>query len=233
VSSDAPPVSAELLARALERLPVFPLPRAQLFPGVPLPLHVFEPRYRAMMRDVLSAPEAERFLAVAELEPGFESTYEGRPRVFPVCGVGRVVWRQALPDGRFNLVLRGEARVRIEREHPPERPYRQVRARLLADQNLPPATEGSALLAMARLFAPNLPEGGAALLQMLDGVTRDGVVTAAAVADVLAGTLIQEPALRRTLLEGLDVTARVAAVSAELVTLMRAVEPSGSPRSSN
>ena len=57
----------------LAALSIFPLPDATLFPGVPLPLHVFEPRYRALVRDALAS---SKVLAVARLKPGFESDYE-------------------------------------------------------------------------------------------------------------------------------------------------------------
>ena len=70
----------------LAALPVFPLPNVVLFPEAILPLHVFEPRYRELVREVLSG---RKLMAVARLKPGFEDDYEGRPPVFDVCGVGQ------------------------------------------------------------------------------------------------------------------------------------------------
>src|SRR2546426_1112956 len=66
----------EIPASALEELAIFPLPDLVLFPNALLPLHIFEPRYRDMMADVL---EGARLLAVVRLMPGFEDEYEGRP----------------------------------------------------------------------------------------------------------------------------------------------------------
>ncbi len=83
-----------------------------LFPHALLPLHVFEERYRAMVRDVLTG---SRCLAVGLLVPEARQDDE-LPAVQPIAGVGEVVMAHELPDGRFNLVVRGRARVRIDRE---------------------------------------------------------------------------------------------------------------------
>ena len=99
---------------ALGRLKVFPLPKAVLLPGSGLPLHVFEPRYRALVEEAL---ESDRVMAVARLAPGWESAYEGRPRLMPVAGAGVIEEHEKLPDGRFNILVRGVARVRIRGEH--------------------------------------------------------------------------------------------------------------------
>src|SRR5205085_8990732 len=88
------------LPATLEHLGMFPLPEAQLFPGALLPLHVFEPRYRALTRDVLAA--ATPVMAVAMLEPGFEAEYDGRPGVRAVCGVGEIIEHRLYPDGRYD-----------------------------------------------------------------------------------------------------------------------------------
>src|SRR6266581_9334560 len=115
---------------ALAALPIFPLPNCVLLPGGLLPLHVFEPRYRELTRDCLAG---HQLMGVARLRPGYETTYYGRPPVYERCGVGRIICSEELPDGRFALLLRGVARVEIARELPPERAYRQVVARVLAD----------------------------------------------------------------------------------------------------
>src|SRR6476620_11354711 len=115
---------------ALSALPIFPLPNCVLLPGGLLPLHVFEPRYRELTRDCLAG---NQLMAVARLRPGYETSYYGRPPVFERCGVGRIICSEELPDGRFALLLRGVARVQIEREIPAERTYRLVEAGLLAD----------------------------------------------------------------------------------------------------
>jgi Lon protease-like protein len=94
-------------------LPLFPLPSVVLFPNVFLPLHIFEPRYRAMMADALAS---DRMIGMVLLRPGWERDYEGRPPVYPIGCSGVITHVERLPDGRYNLVLRGLDRFRILHE---------------------------------------------------------------------------------------------------------------------
>jgi Lon protease-like protein len=96
-----------------DRLPVFPLPEVVLFPGVHLPLHVFEPRYRAMTAEVLAAPPDRRLIVMALLMPGWEEDYEGTPPVHPVATAGEIISAKPLDDGRYLITLRGRERVRL------------------------------------------------------------------------------------------------------------------------
>jgi Lon protease-like protein len=94
-------------------LPLFPLPNVVLFPGVFLPLHIFEERYRALTRDALAG---DRIIGMALLRPGFEGDYEGRPAIYPVGCAGVISHSDRLPDGRFNIVLHGLSKFRIVEE---------------------------------------------------------------------------------------------------------------------
>ncbi len=96
-----------MVVRLPKRIPIFPLPSTVLFPGLPLPLHVFEPRYRGMVEDALAG---ERVIGMVLLKPGWESDYEGAPPVFPIGCLGRIDHAEPLPDGRFNILLTGRAR---------------------------------------------------------------------------------------------------------------------------
>jgi Lon protease-like protein len=96
-----------------ELLPLFPLPNVVLFPNVFLPLHIFEPRYRAMMVDALAS---DRMIGMVLLRPGWERDYEGRPPVYPIGCSGVITHVERLQDGRYNLVLRGLDRFRILHE---------------------------------------------------------------------------------------------------------------------
>jgi hypothetical protein len=87
-----------------EVIPLFPLPNVVFFPRMALPLHVFEPRYRAMVRD---ATRGSRLIGMVLLRAGWEQDYEGRPPIFAVGTAGELVHMDELPDGRFNVVLRG------------------------------------------------------------------------------------------------------------------------------
>jgi Lon protease-like protein len=101
-------------------IPIFPLPNVVLFPNVFLPLHIFETRYRTMVKDALTS---DRIIGMVLLQPGFEANYEGRPRVYPVGCAGVITHSEPLPDGRFNIVLRGLEKFRVVDEDT-SRPYR-------------------------------------------------------------------------------------------------------------
>lgn len=109
------------------RLSIFPLPGAILFPGLALPLHIFEPRYRAMTSDALA-----RDRRIAMIQP--HGSGAGAP-LFEVGCVGRIGEVEALDDGRYNLVLEGETRFRIVRELDVSTPFRQVEAEPIDDDD--------------------------------------------------------------------------------------------------
>lgn len=94
-------------------IPLFPLPNVVFFPRTYLPLHIFEPRYRHMVRD---AAASHRMIGMVLLKEGWESDYEGRPPIFPMGAVGRMVAVQNLSDGRFNVLLQGLRRFEIQDE---------------------------------------------------------------------------------------------------------------------
>jgi Lon protease-like protein len=103
--------------------PLFPLPDVVFFPKTLLPLHVYEPRYRTLASEAL---ERDQAICTALLKPGWEADYYGSPEVYPVGCVGKIVQHQELPDGRFNITLQGETKVRIE-SSVRLKPYRIVR----------------------------------------------------------------------------------------------------------
>src|SRR5438094_666924 len=133
---------AQALANFTGTARLFPLPNLVLFPHVVQPLHVFEPRYRQMTADALAG---DRLIALALLKPGWEDAYDGRPPVYPVACLGRVVADQLLPDGRYNLLVRGLARMRVHGEVSDDKPYRTGRGELLIDGPLPALAEAKAL----------------------------------------------------------------------------------------
>src|SRR6476661_4159704 len=91
-------------------IPIFPLPNVVLFPNVFLPLHIFETRYREMLEDAL---KGDRIIGMVLLRPGWEGDYEGRPPVYPIGCAGVISHAERLPDGRFNIVLRGMEKFQI------------------------------------------------------------------------------------------------------------------------
>lgn len=94
-------------------IPLFPLPNVALFPAALLPLHIFEPRYRAMAADAL---DGERLIGMVMLRPGWEADYERTPAIYPVGCAGFITHADRLPDGRYNIMLRGLEKFRIVRE---------------------------------------------------------------------------------------------------------------------
>jgi uncharacterized protein len=114
-------------------VPMFPLGRVFLFPHQVLPLHVFEPRYRTMVADLLDATGR---LVIASIDDGEHETDGRVPRVTPVAGLGEIMRHEKLPDGRYMIWVAGLARVRID-EVPSDRPYRTVRCRPFAEIPVP------------------------------------------------------------------------------------------------
>jgi uncharacterized protein len=110
-------------------IPIFPLPNAVLFPGVFLPLHIFEPRYREMVSDAL---DGDRLIGMTLLKPGWESDYEGRPPVYPVGCAGLVSHVDRLADGSYNIVLHGLEKFRLLKEES-DGAYRRAEVITLAE----------------------------------------------------------------------------------------------------
>ena len=101
-------------------IPLFPLPNVVLFPNVFLPLHIFEPRYRAMVAHAL---QEDRIIGMTLLRPGYEANYDGCPAIYPIGCAGVITHNQSLGDGRYDIVLRGMQKFRIRAEDN-SRPYR-------------------------------------------------------------------------------------------------------------
>lgn len=171
-------------------IPLFPLPNAVLFPKMALPLHVFEPRYRKM---VLDAWSGHRTIGMSLLKPGWEADYQGRPPIYSPGCAGLMEQCEPLPDGRFNIVLRGRARFRVVEEHAGE-PYR-----LASVEPLPEFLgDDASRLAQARkkvLAAIGRASDGPALLVMQPELPHDVFVNA------LAQSMDLTPVERQSLLD--------------------------------
>ena len=119
----APPEKAPGADKLPSVIPIFPLEEAMLFPGVSRPLYIFEPRYRAMVTDAL---KGDRIIGMTTLKPGYEANYQGRPPIYPIGCAGVITDVEELPDGRFNILLRGLVKFRVTGEDE-SRPYRLAR----------------------------------------------------------------------------------------------------------
>jgi len=118
-----------MITQVSQRLSIFPLAGALLFPRLHLPLHIFEPRYRAMVSDALA-----RDRRIAMIQPRDGALV---PELFDVGCVGRIAQVEALDDGRYNIVLEGIARFRIRSEIDATTPFRQVEADSTGSRTIP------------------------------------------------------------------------------------------------
>lgn len=214
----------EAARAAVSRLKVFPLPPVVLLPGSAAPLHIFEPRYRAMVADALAG---DGLFALAQVLPGQESLLAGNPGLEAVVCVGAISLHEALEDGRSNLVLVGVARARLLRELPTAAPYREFEAELLEDAPVDAEGDASLKRAVMELLARVPVEVGQRLAQVtarLSGGT---------LADVVASTVLTEVQPRYEVLCELDVAARIELVTEALLSLVGHIKPRKSERLPN
>ena len=211
------------LARALRRLPLFPLVDVVLFPHSMIPLYVFEARYRKMVRDVLAS---NRLIAISLQLEREDPAGESAPRVAAVASVGELVLAQELPDGRFNLVVRGRARIGIDEELPSDEPYRLIAAHEIPDDQSEKSPEldeaDTALRALVTGLAESIPDGGDLLKHV--AAAQD---SPAALANVMAASLVADAKARQRLLETTDVCERLEQLSTEVVALIDRVGKPG------
>ena len=192
------------LARFSGTARLFPLPNLVFFPQVVQALHIFEPRYRRMMADAL---DGDQLITLVALQDDADFDADDPPPVEPVGCLGRITHHEKLPDGRYNLRLRGIARVRLVEELPTDKPYRLARAEPLAD--VIPA-ELKRLTALRRKLAeavlPRFEPSGPAhqhLAELFQGEMPLGVLC-----DMLAYALPLDQELKQTLLGEPHVTLR-------------------------
>jgi len=123
----------------LERrvLPLFPLPNLVLFPGIVLPLRIFEPRYKVLVADVL---RGDGCLGIVALRPGWEAEYERSPETYEVGCKGIILQCEEAEHGQFNILLQGTRRFRIDREVE-GKVYREAEIELLPEPSLEAGTE--------------------------------------------------------------------------------------------
>jgi Lon protease-like protein len=201
------------------QVPIFPLPKLVLFPGTVLPLHVFEPRYRDMLADCV---QSERWhIAVAQLKPGWEPAYEGRPAIYDVAGIGRIAEHKHNADGTYDILLEAVGRAHLLELNPEGLRYRRATATWLRDRT-PHAgvDEGDIeeLFALATQIAELVRRALPAF--RLQATRKD---TPALLADRIADQLVLDPAARQDLLETLDVSARVRTLTGHMAQLHMAL----------
>lgn len=198
---------------------LFPLPNIVMFPTVVQGLHVFEPRYRQLVRDALAG---DRFIALALLKPGWEDDYEDAPAIEPVACLGRITWHEKLADGRYNLRLRGIARLQILEEIPNDRLYRTARAEVIPEDS---QADGAAHTKLRKKLAdavlPRFEEEGPARSQLLE--LFNGGMPLGQLCDVLGYALPLSMEAKQSLLAELSADRR----ARRLLDAIRAVAAQG------
>ena len=193
---------------------LFPLPNVVLFPHVMQPLHIFEPRYRQMTADALAG---DRNISLVLLEPGWETSYEGNPPIHDVACLGKIVAENRLEDGRYNILLRGLCRIRIDHETPQAKLYRLARVELLEDVF---EAQPLAVRKLRKHLIRHVPSWFPAKGKVLDEFKKllRGELPLGTLCDIVAFALPLDIAFKQQLLEELDVEKRASSLVEYLET---------------
>lgn len=218
--------AAELLDDFDGHVRLFPLPGTVLFPGVGMPLHIFEPRYRQMLADAL---RGDSRITLVMLRPGWEAEYAARPPVHSVACLGHVDRHEPLADGCSNILLRGLVRVRILSEDRPKLPYRTAHVQILAE----PETSATSLNDLDATFLRALQAtlalahtGSKGSQQILREYIAPGQLC-----DIAASLLRMAAEVQQRLLEEIDIGRRVEQLRTALTASLESDSPPDTGRS--
>ncbi len=200
--------------RHLKRLPLFPLPGVVFLPNTLLPLYIFEPRYRQTITWCL---EHDWPLAVPLLPHGVDPT--GDPPTLPITGVGEIAHHEALPGGRFQVLLRCMGRAQIVEDAGKEGLIRMARVKVIVDEPgrdpLQIAGQVASMRALVRSLSRQHPEASEALEAVLGETREPGVMV-----DCVGSVLYRDPVARQTFLEEPSVETRLDRVVDDLAALI-------------
>ena len=178
----------------LQQLPVFPLPDTVLFPGVVLPLHIFEQRYRDLVADAMAT---HRYMVVAMVKPDADAA--SAP---PLCDVGcmaHIIHADKLGNGRYNILVQGSERVRLLEEVPSSRSYRCFRTEIIPRPGVQAVQAAHVELARLQSCVMSLRHAVADTDEDLVEVLR-ATSDPIALTDILSAVLVSEPARQQRLL---------------------------------
>jgi Lon protease-like protein len=204
---------------AARRIKLFPLPDVALFPSHGLPLHVFEQRYRDLTVDALGG---DGVLALPQLQANAMLPSPGTsPEIVSIFGVGVVAEHERLPDGKFNVLVRGVARARLVRELPPHSSYREAEVEILTeDPDGVTVADASVLAACLVELGRRLSPETAVALGQLAALQREP----GRLADLSAAALLP-PQLHQSVLDELNVRRRLAFVTDRVADLLLSIRP--------
>jgi Lon protease-like protein len=193
-------------------VPLFPL-RTVLVPGLVLPLHIFEPRYRLMVSTLAEAPEDERGFGIVAMRPGCTEA-DGRAGIYEMGTMARITRVDALPDGRYDIVTVGARRFSIE-SLDDGLPYTRAQVRLHDEPIGEPGRTRALAADAVRLleeYRDVIAGWGVIRMAHIDNLPDDPVVLSYLVASAIVTDLPERQALLR--IDGAE--QRLAAVCAVL-----------------
>ena len=198
-------------------IPLFPLPNLVMFPGLRVPLHIFEPRYRQMTEDALGS---DRLITIVQIRPPAEWKSPKEPALEEYGCLGRIFKHERLADGRFNFLLLGRKRVRLTREIDSGKLYRMSEVEIIEDipSDEPDHTGRADLIALFRkLFQGTLDPDLDALFEsdLPVGVLADIMTQAIGFSSSVKQTFLSEPRVARRVLELLDLLREMKPVAGE------------------
>jgi Lon protease-like protein len=204
------------------RVRLFPLPNLVVFPHVMQPLHIFEPRYRAMLEEALAD---DGLIGMVLLAPGWEKDYEGRPPLRAVGCLCRVATYHKTDEGSYNVLVLGLRRIVVEKELPPDKLFRVAEVRLCEDEYCEAAAADRPelqrrLLEAFKQVLPSMPEANEQLDELLGSQVPLGMLT-----DIVAYTLDIDLEFKERLLAETSVDRRAELLLDHMSHLRKAVFP--------
>jgi Lon protease-like protein len=193
----------EALAGFSGRLPLFPLPNCVQLPMTVLPLHIFEPRYRAMAAHAIAG---EKLIGLALLADGWEPDYYGRPPIHPIVCAGRLIHVQQRENGTYDVLLEGLARARVLDEEPGG-DFRMAKVEILTETRLGLDDEGVWRHRLDMLLMQVKPEVSGPIRKAL-GTLMNSQLPLGTLLDLIAHALPVKPQERQRVLDAQDVEAR-------------------------
>jgi Lon protease-like protein len=185
------------MAELPDIIPIFPLPNFVLFPGVTVPLHIFEPRYREMVADVA---QTHGTIGMIMLKGDWERDYYAYPDIFTIGCAGRISSLEKLPDGRYNLQLEGISEFQVKREiH--SHSYRQAEVQWCPSGRRLLGLEPSEMTSLRDLLVGFLGENADSAWR---GLVEEQGLRDADLINFLCFHLDVTPLEKQTLLEALD-----------------------------
>jgi Lon protease-like protein len=200
-------------------VPIFPLPDHVLLVGLPTPYRVFEPRYRALVDDLLGREPSDRWLGVPRLSPGWQSDYEASPAFNSIAAVGLVRNIRPLDDGQFMIIIEGLIRCSLS-EVESKFPYRLARPtqrgdlpNTLSEENQ--ATGIATVLRHVDLLRQRLGPSGSLFKPLIDNQS-DPI----ALVDRLGAALLSDLDVRQSFLEAQRLSERISLLQRGLAALL-------------